>query len=171
MAGKFRKMTDTVSVNLSALFSRAIRQALLAGVAMAVSRTKQDSSNAAAHWMVASRGGRIARPESRRFGKLRDLRGNKSRPGVHPVGRRGDAGINSAKVLKYVREKELREAVDKLVMGRDPETVFYLFNAVGDVKGYDSNAEIAAAGQAAIQEIKRIFEMRMAAGNVRKRFK
>lgn len=171
MAGKFKKLTDTMAMDISALFNRAIRQALIAGVAMAVARTKQDSSNAAAHWMLASKTGKTARPESRRFGKLRDLRGNKSRPGIHPVGRRGDNRANSGTVLKYVREKELREVVDRLVTGRDPETVFYLFNAVGNVERYAANAEIAAAGEAAMQEIKRIFEMRVAAGNVRKSYK
>lgn len=171
MAGKFKKLTDTMAMDISALFNRAIRQALIAGVAMAVARTKQDSSNAAAHWMLASKTGKTARPESRRFGKLRDLRGNKSRAGVHPVGRRGDGGVNSGTVIKYVREKELREVVDRLITGRDPETVFYLFNAVGAVNRYSANAEIAAAGEAAMQEIKRIFEMRVAAGNVRKRYK
>lgn len=169
MAGKFRKLTDTMSVDLGALFSRAIRQALLAGVVMAVNRTHQDSSNAAAHWMIAST--TRSRPASRRFGKLRDLRGNKSRAGTPPVGRRGDRGTNASEVMRFVRDKELREVVDKLVSGRDPDTVFYFFNPLDPTWRYGKNADIAAAGAAAVQEVKRIFDMRVAAGNVRKRYR
>lgn len=167
--GKFARLANQVSVDVGALFNRAIRQALLAGLTMAVSTTKQDSSNAAVHWMIAAEG--RSRPASRKFGRLRDLRESATRPANPPVGKRGDMGKNAAMTLRFVRDKELREVVEKLVAGRDPSTVFYFFNALDPNWRYGENANIDGAAKSAVQEVKRIFENRMAAGQVRKKYK
>lgn len=169
MAKKFARMAQQVSLDLSALFSRAIRQALLAGLVMAVQNTKQDSSNAAAHWLIAAEG--RSRPTTRRFGKLRDLRETSTKPATPPVGRRGDKGKNAALTQRFVRDKELREVIERLVSGRDPAKVFYFFNALDPTWRYGQNANIEGAAQSAVQEVQRIFENRMAAGQVRKKYR
>lgn len=167
--GKFKRQADLYGMDLKELFNRSIRQALIAGITAAITATKQDSSNAAAHWMLAS--AKSSRPGSRKFGKLRDLRGTKLTAPTHPVGYKGDGGKNASEVLKFVRDKEIREVVDKLVSGRDPDTVFYLFNAIQEGTVYGTHANIDAAGQEGLNAIKRIFDKRIEAGNVRKRFR
>ena len=167
--GKFAKQAQELSVDVGALFSRSIRQAILAGLVMAVQVTKHDSSNAAVHWQIAAKG--KSRPSSRRYGTLRDLRQTSTRPGVPPVGRRRDAGKNAALTMRFVRDKELREVVEKLVVGRNPATVFYFFNALDPESEYGHNANIEEAGLSAVQEVQRIFENRMAAGQVRKSYR
>lgn len=169
MAKKFARMADQVSLDIGALFNRAIRQALLAGLVMAVHNTKQDSSNAAVHWMIAAEG--RSRPTTRRFGRLRDLRETASKPATPPVGKRGDGGRNAAMTQRFVRDKELREVIEKMVAGRDPAKVFYFFNALDPNWRYGENANIAAAGKSAVEEVRRIFENRMAAGQVRKKYR
>ena len=167
--GKFADQAKELSVDVGALFSRAIRQAVMAGLVMAVQVTKHDSSNAAVHWQIAAKG--RSRPAARRYGTLRDLRETSTRPGVPPVGRRRDAGKNAALTQRFVRDKELREVVEKLVAGRNPATVFYFFNAIDPETEYGHNANIEAAGLAAVEEVRRIFENRMAAGQVRKSYR
>lgn len=167
--GKFKRQADQYGFDLKELFSRAIRQALIAGLEAAIKGTEQDSSNAAVHWQLASSKG--SRPASRKFGKLRDLRGTKLKAPVKPVGYKDDEGKNAAVVLKFVRDKEIREVVDKLVSGRDPDTMFYLYNAIVDGSAYGDNAKIDDAAKAGLAAVKRIFDNRIAAGNVRKRFR
>lgn len=167
--GKFSALADQVNVDVSALFNRSIRMALLAGLAMAVGVTKHDSSNAAVHWLLAAKA--RSRPASRRYGKLRDLRGTAGRPGVAPVGKRRDGGAHEQAALKFVRDRELREVVDKMVAGRSPETIFYFYNAIDPETQYGENANIGAAGAAAVQEVLRIFQNRVAAGQVRKKYR
>lgn len=169
MGKKFARMADQVSLDIGALFNRAIRQALLAGLVMAVQNTKQDSSNAAAHWMIAAEG--RSRPTTRRFGRLRDLRESATRPATPPVGRRGDGGRNAAMTQRFVRDKELREVIEKMVAGRDPAKIFYFFNALDPTWRYGENANIDGAAKSAVEEVKRIFENRMAAGQVRKKYR
>lgn len=169
MAGKFKTMTDNFSIELNALFSRSIRRALLAGLIMAVQRTKHDSSNAAAHWLIAAKG--KSRPAGRTWGKLRDLRGTSKKSATAPVGKRRDGGKNAALTQRFVRDRELREVVEKLVAGRTPETVFYFYNAVPVDSEYERNANIADAGMSAVQEVARQFTNAVEAGNVRKAFK
>lgn len=169
MGRKFARMADQVSLDIGALFNRAIRQALMAGLVMAVQNTKQDSSNAAVHWMIAAEG--RSRPTTRRFGRLRDLRETASKPATPPVGKRGDGGRNAAMTQRFVRDKELREVIEKMVAGRDPAKVFYFFNALDPNWRYGENANIAAAGKSAVEEVRRIFENRMAAGQVRKKYR
>lgn len=167
--GKFSDQTASLSLDLGAMFSRAIRRALLAGLVMAVQTTKHDSSNAAAHWLIAAKG--KSRPGARTWGKLRDLRGTGTRPATPPVGKRRDAGKNAALTQRFVRDRELREVVEKLVAGRTPETVFYFYNAVEPGTDYGQNAEIEAAASSAVQEVQRQFENAVAAGQVRKKYK
>lgn len=166
MAGKFAKAADKFSVDLGELFNRGIRQALLAGLSEVQRQTKQDSSNAAVHWQLAAKG--RSRPASRRFGKLRDLRGNKSRPGVPPVGRRGDNGINAGATERFVREREIKEVIEKLVAGRRPATVFYFHHPLQPGWRYFENAHIETAGQAALARTIQVLQNRIAAGQARK---
>jgi hypothetical protein len=166
MAGKFAKAADRFSTDLGELFNRSIRQALLSGLAIAIRTTIHDSSNAAVHWQLAAKG--RSRPASRRFGKLRDLRGTNSRPGVPPVGRRGDHGINAAGTERFVREREIKEVIDKLIVGRRPATVFYFHHPLEEDWRYAQNANIQEAGQAAIAETSRVLQNRIAAGQARK---
>lgn len=169
MAGKFRAQADNFSLQLNALFSRSIRRALLAGLVIAVQTTKQDSSNAAAHWLLAAKG--KSRPAARTWGKLRDLRGTSKKTATAPVGKRRDGGKNAALTQRFVRDRELREVVEKLVAGRSPETVFYFYNAVPVDSEYEHNANITEAGMSAVQEVARQFTNAVESGNVRKAFK
>lgn len=169
MAGKFRTMTDNFTLELNAMYSRAIRQALLAGLVMAVQRTKQDSSNAAAHWLIAVKG--KSRPGGRTWGKLRDLRGTANKASVAPVGKRRDGGKNAALAQRFVRDRELREVVEKLVAGRSPETAFYFYNAVPAGSAYEDDAQIAEAGLAAVQEVARRLTNAITTGNIRKSYR
>lgn len=167
MAGKFTKATNQFNIDLGALFNRAIRMALMAGLAMAVRGTKHDSSNAAVHWLLAARG--RSRPAARKYGQLRDLRETSVRPAVFPVGRRRDAGKNAKLAERFVRERELRDVIEKMVAGRTPESIFYFYNAVEGDPEYADNASIEAAGAMAINETIRVMQLRIAAGQARKR--
>lgn len=169
MAGKFKTMTDNFTLELNALFSRSIRRALLAGLIIAVQTTKHDSSNAAAHWLIAAKG--KSRPAGRTWGKLRDLRGTSKKSATAPVGKRRDAGKNAALTQRFVRDRELREVIEKMVAGRTPETVFYFYNAVPVDSEYERNANITDAGMSAVQEVARQFTNAIETGNVRKAFR
>lgn len=166
MAGKFAKAADRFSTDLGELFNRGIRQGLLAGLSEALRETVHDSSNAAVHWQLAAKG--RSRPASRRFGQLRDLRGNKSRPGIPPVGRRGDNGINAGATERFVREREIRDVIEKMVAGRRPATVFYFHHPLQPGWRYAENANIEAAGQAAVARTIQVIQNRIAAGQARK---
>lgn len=166
MAGKFAKQTAQFSVGLGELFNRSIRQALLAGLSMAVASTKHDSSNAAVHWLIAAKS--KSRPGARRYGKLRDLRATSDKPGVPPVGKRRSFGAQEAAAYRFVRERELKEVIDKLVIGRRPVVDFYFYTAIEEGSEYYNNAEIEKAGKAAVGETARIYQNRIAAGQARK---
>lgn len=163
--GEFAKQAAKFNIDLGALFNRAIRVALLSGLAMAVRTTNHDSSNAAVHWMIASV--RRSRPESRKFGKLRDLR-QTARESNPPVGSRRSYGKNRALTERFVRDREIKDVLDKMVVGRKPESIFYFFNALDPNWRYGVNANIDAAGRAALEEVKRVYDRRIAAGNSRK---
>lgn len=167
--GKFSDQTTSLSLDLGTLFSRAIRRALLAGLVMAVHTTKHDSSNAAAHWLISAKG--RSRPGARSWGKLRDLRGTSTRPATPPVGKRRSYGAQQIATEKFVRDRELREVVDKLVAGRSPETVFFFYNAIEPSSDYGQNAEIGAAASAAVEEVQRQFMNAIQSGQVRKRYR
>jgi hypothetical protein len=174
--GKFAAEAMRFQVDLHELFNRAIRQALMAGLTAAVNKTKQDSSNAAAHWTIKVRGQQ--RSGGRAWSRLRDLRetrtGGKKSPGV---GRRRDAGKNRQAVLTLVRDRELRDVVNKFVSGRSPSTIFSFFNPIEEGSDYWDFIEtsdlpgltLSEAGQLAVERVQDILAKRIAAGQTRKR--
>ena len=170
MAGskKFSDEANRMADFVGQLFNRAIRSALLEGLEAAVRATKHDSSNAAAHWMLA--GESKSRPWQRRLGKIRDLRGTKSgRAATPPVGFRRDDGKNLPATVRFVRERELKEVLDALVEGHHPEFRFYFYNAVGADENYSTNANIDEAGKEAVKRVLAAAARRIIAGNTRKR--
>lgn len=167
--GKFADQATSLSLDLGAVFSRSIRRALLAGLNMAVQRTHHDSSNAAAHWLIA--GKTKSRPSSRKWGKLRDLRATSTRPGTPPVGKRRSYGINQIAAQRFVRDRELKDVVDKLVAGRNPETIFYFYNAIDPTSEYGQNADIGSAASAAVEEVQRVFMQAIESGQIRKKYR
>lgn len=155
-----------VSDYLGQLFSRSIRAALIKGLEAATRATYQDSSQAAAHWMLA---GSKSRPRGRKpYGKLTYARGSTNKAPLLPVGYRGDKGANSEAVVKFVSVRELDQVVSKLVAGRSPEFKFYLYNAVGDVNEYSTNAKIDAAGQEGVRVVIEEAERQIQRENTRK---
>lgn len=169
MAGskKFADQANRMADAVGQLFNRAIRSALLEGLEAAIRATKHDSSNAAAHWMLA--GESKSRPWQRRLGRVRDLRGTKGgRAPVAPVGFRRDNGKNLPATVRFVRERELKEVLDDLVAGRRPEFRFYFYNAVGAEQDYATNANIDEAGNEAVSRTLAAAQRRIVAGNTRK---
>lgn len=167
--GNFSKEAAKFEVDLGALFNRAIRQALVAGLATAVRETKQDSSNAAAHWTIKVKG--ASRTAGRAWTRLRDMRHTKDRKRTAPVGKRRDLGIHRTEAVTVVRDRELKDVIDKFVAGRKPSTLFSFFNPIDLESDYGKNLEgsLTTAGNAAVEEVQRIFQNRMAAGQTRKR--
>lgn len=154
-----------VSDYLSQVFSRSIRAALIKGLEAATRATYQDSSQAAAHWMLA---GSKSRPVARKLGKLTYLRGSPNKAPIAPVGYRGDRGAHAEATVKFVSVRELKAVVEKLVAGRSPEFRFYLYNAVGDVERYSANAHIDAAGEEGVRVIIAEAERQIQRENTRK---
>ncbi|MCY1362839.1 hypothetical protein D9M71_494100 [compost metagenome] len=170
---RFEAYGEQVGDYVGQLFTRAIQGALLDGLEMAVKATFHDSSNAAAHWMLAGADGNKSRPWQRKLGRITDMRGTlgirgPARSPVFPVGYQGDEGINEGDTVKFVRQRELAEVIHKLVTGRKPEFRFYLFNAVGGDENYAGNANIEQAGQAGLDRILASATRRIAAGQTRK---
>lgn len=166
MAGKFAKEASRFNLDLGALFNRSIRAALLAGLEVAVKSTYHDSSNAAVHWAILAVGSRIGR--GRKIGRINDFRGTNSRSPVLPVGYRDDAGENAVVTLRYVRDRELREVVDRLVAGRHPSTKFFFNHPLETDSVYAARADIEQAGQSALAATEKVFLARIAAGQSRK---
>lgn len=174
--GKFSDQAQRFQVDLHDLFNRAIRQALLAGLTAAVNQTKQDSSNAAAHWTIKVKGQQ--RSGGRAWSRLRDMRetstGGKRAPGI---GRRRDGGKNRQAVLTMVRDRELRDVINKFVSGRSPSTIFSFFNPIEEGSDYADFIDISKlpgltlseAGQLAVERVHDILAKRIAAGQTRKR--
>lgn len=176
--GKFSKQAAKFEVDLGALFNRAIRQALLSGLAMAVRTThstdaksknkgSQDSSNSAAHWTIKAKG--VTRTSGRAWTRLRDLRHTSTRARTGSIGRRRDKGINKDATISFVRDREMRDVVEKFVSGRSPTTVFSFFNPIDESSEYGERLNLSEAGQAAVEEVHRIFRNRINAGQARKR--
>ena len=179
MAGKFKQQAEAYSINLSQLFTRSIRASLVAGITAATKETAQDSSNAAAHWLlaVAGAGKRSLGP----WGRLRDLRGRRARKGgkngkggkrakkpTYPVGYREDKGKNRGATLEFVRERALKDVIDSMVTGRRPASKFFLYNAAGGNEQYEINAGIDAAGKEGLLAVERVLARQVAAGRTRK---
>lgn len=181
--GRFEEEAERAVVDLTRLFNRSIRAALVVGLVTAVRATKHDSSNAAAHWMVAADNGSKSRPWSRKTGKINDFRGTKgsattdARAPVAPVGYRRDGGKHAAATVRFVRERELAEVINRLVQGRHPEGKFYFYHplaagaeseAVDDVGLYAERAHVEEAGNSAVEATAQAFHRNLMAGNVRK---
>lgn len=194
MGKKFADEAMRFEVDLGQLFIRAIRQALVAGLAMAVRTTaavgkpeedsetpkggkkkrnrgtkkgEQDSSNSAAHWTIKARG--KTRTAGRAWLKLRDLRMTKTRKRTGPIGRRGDGGIHRKATIEFVRGRELKDVIDKFVAGRQPSFDFTFFNPIEESSEYGQNINLAEAGKAAVEETHRVLNLRIEAGKTRKR--
>lgn len=185
--GKFAALADATVMDISALFNRSIRAALVAGLVTAIRTTRHDSSNAAVHWMVASDNGNRSRPWARKTGKINDFRGTKGGRGeegprapVAPVGYRRDNGKNFTATLRFVRERELKEVINRLVQGRHPEGRFYFYHplaegmqsedsGIDDLDLYQERAKIQEAGESAVAAVGQVFQRNILAGNVRKR--
>jgi len=159
---------EAMSNYVGQLFVRAIRTALLRGIEAAVKATKHDSSQAAAHWLIAGADGRSSRPWQRKLGRLTYLRGGVNRAPMAPVGYRHDEGKNAAATVKFVSQKELNEVINQLVSGRRPEFRFYLYNAVGEVEAYSARAGIDHAGEVGVAEVIKEAEKQIALENTRK---
>lgn len=173
--GKFSDAAQRFQVDLHELFNRAIRQALLAGLTLAVSQTKQDSSNAAAHWTIKVRGQQ--RSGGRAWTRLRDMRETQARRKAPGVGKRRDEGRNAAAALSMVRDRELRDVINKFVSGRSPSTIFSFFNPIEEGSEYSDSIDgstlkgmtLSEAGQAAVERVQDILQKRIIAGQTRKR--
>lgn len=165
---QFTKEMSKLGDYLNQLFNRSIQAGLLRGLDTAVAETKHDSSQAAAHWMLAGADGRSSRPWQRKLGKLTYLRGTAVRAPIAPVGYRGDSGSHTSETIKFVHQRELNEVIKQLVAGRRPEFRFYLYNAVGEVDAYAIRARIDAAGNSGIDAVVRYAEAQFNAMNTRK---
>lgn len=159
---QFEDQANAIGDYLGQLFVRSIRAGMLRGLASAVATTKHDSSQAGMHWMIAGVDSKTSRPWSRKYGRLQYIKGQA------PVGLRGSGGAQQAAVQKFVLDRELTEVLDKLVSGRRPEFKLYFYNAVGEVDRYAKNAQIDAAGFAAVIETIRYAEAQFTAANTRK---
>jgi len=165
---QFQDQMQAMSDSLSQLFVRSIKTAMIRGLDVAVEETKQDSSNAAAHWMIAGTDSSTSRPWSRKLGKIQDMRGTSTRAPLYPVGYRRDQRGSSPETVKFVHQRELAEVLNKLVAGRSPEFKFYFYNAVGDNPEYAGNANLEAAGTAAAARVVEEANKLITAGNTRK---
>lgn len=180
--GKYSSKADLMAENISAVFNRAMRLSLRAGIAAAVNATVHDSSNAAYHWMVAAVG--KSRPASRTLGNLRDLRYTKgvigeARPKQGTVGLNGAGGRNKNATINAVRTRETVEVINRVIAGRNPPGRFYLYNALyerrsveyteKELKAYAINTRIDKAGEAGVKAISEAFDRYLKNGMMRKR--
>lgn len=182
--GRHRKATEKLCEDLTELTNKAIKDALKAGMETAVLATHQDSSNAAAHWIIVPIG---ERPRSPWF-TARDLRagGNAKRRKVikHRLFKKAGDGVVGAvgedrtyskpemtkKVASYVKEREVREVLDRVLVGRKTAVRKYmLYNAIqennlgktidGNSEAYIRNANLDKAGkQAKLMILTKAFE-------------
>lgn len=80
--------------------------------------------------------------------------------------------------INAVRAREQSEVIDKVVAGRNVSGSYYFYHGlvtgktdISNYKEYYENANIEAAGQAAVQAVKERFMQEVARGNVRARFR
>lgn len=187
MAGKFEKQADLLMQDIENLFNRQLRRSLRAALRAAIRTTEQDSSNAAAHWMIAEN--RYSRPRQRAEGTVRDLRGRKGgrkvsggvtspSPGKNGVGLRGDKGKNRTQVLNTVMAREEGAVISRYAKGSKPARVYTLFH--GTIEGlgvpysasalaqYAARANIQAAGEAGVAAFMEAMTRYTAEGKVRR---
>lgn len=144
-------------------YVESIRVATNQGIRETVNKTFQDSSNAAAHWMVGVEG---SRPSSRKdngqaIGRGADMRGTSNSPPKHPmVGYRGDEGSNSHAVFKYVPGREFESVIGKFIRGAKPRIDVYFFNALADEKfgDYAARANLQEAAELGLQRMIDVFK-------------
>lgn len=154
------------------MFVGSIREGLTQGLKTAVEATKQDSSNAAVHWMVGVTGRSTA--SSRMLGKKEnlDLRETKGRGKLHPlIGFRGEGRDNTGtavEVNRSVLDREIRTIINKYAAGQKPETKFYFYNRVGEDSEYADSARIAKAGAEGVARTAEIFQREINLGNTRR---
>lgn len=182
--GRHRIATEKLCEDLTELTNKAIKDALKAGLETAVLATHQDSSNAAAHWIIVPIG---ERPRSPWF-TARDLRagGNAKRRKVikHRLFKKDSEGVVGSvgedrtyskpemtkKVASYVKEREVREVLDRVLVGRKTAVRKYmLYNAIlennlgktidGNSEAYARNANLTEAGkQASLMVLTKVVE-------------
>ena len=172
MSNKFQLQGAMIAEEMKFLAIAAIRESVTAWLAVAVSSTLNDSSNAATHWQVgftsASGGGR--RPAATKLGKgPLDFRPRKQGGGPkhsldgsenHVTYRGSKRIVTPPAVLASVLEREINSAISKL-SGSYAPTSIYFFNSVGNVSPYAKAALLEEAGQAAIAETLQAFEYYM----------
>lgn len=135
---------------LENLVVEAIRVGVTEGFEEAVHRTHQDSSNAAAHWMVGITGKSI--PRNRKYGHVRDDRNT----GNALIGKRGEDRSNSrpglaTQVADAIVQREMATVIAKYIRGHKPATKIYFYNAVMDIDPYQKRAGIEEAGKAGVE--------------------
>lgn len=148
----------------------SLREAIKEGLDVAMYHTVQDSSNAAYHWQVGL-SPRLSVPAATKLGRsMGDYRGQS------PVGVRGAGGSHRNSVRAAVIQREIDGVVNTKVKGNHPPTAIYLYNIVGDMTGdpgnglpYSVNANIQAAGTAAINAMISRFHENYKQGKVLKR--
>lgn len=166
MARKFAQQADLLAESVNQLFVAAVRRGIMKGFQAAVENTVQDSSNAAAHWMIGVRGkGNVY---GRKFGSLKDLRGK----GDAIVGSQGDKRDSTAAAsaaVEAIVSRELDTVVNRYVRGQTPALEFFYYNAVASDDKYDKRAGVSDAGTYAVTEAMAQFEREIRLGNTRKR--
>lgn len=167
---KFSIAAEDLNSTIKYMFVGAIRRGVTEGFDVAVRFTRQDSSNAATHWLIGVQGKSNA--ASRVLGKPSDLRATKSGGVKHPlVGYRGehrtDSGASAA-ISDAIVEREVNTIINVYAKGISPETGFYYFNALGESGEYAENADINFAGEQALAAAVAVFEREMSVANVRR---
>lgn len=161
-------MAADLNRSIELMLVGSIREGIKMGFAETLRLTKQDSSNAAVHWMVSVTG--KSYPSSRVRGTFRDLRETNSGGSIHPlVGRRGEnrgTGAMAQEVVNQILDSEFTNIIAKYAAGQLPDTGFYFYTAVeGD---YAENAEIVSAGKAGIKLAVVEFERLVREGKTRR---
>lgn len=173
MSKKYSAYTDELADSILQMFVGAMRQGLKRGIRAAAGATQQDSANAAVHWLVGVDG--ASRADNRMLGRKEniDLRATKARGKRHPlVGLRGEKRGRGGSGVEEITEREFDLIISRYAKGNNPHTKFYLYNVIGDVKGYSDSdhADIMAAGEAGLTAIKEYFESQIDARKVRSRY-
>lgn len=166
MAGKFSRQADQFTLYIGELFNRSMRKALRNGLETAVRETKHDSSNAGYHWLLAAK---QSRPASRKEGQLKDLRETKDRPRTPPVGKRRAGGAHKEETVTFVLNRETEKTLGKYLAGRRPAALWSFYTSVGTNEIYAENAQVEAAGTAAVAKVVEVMEAEIKKGNARKR--
>ena len=168
---KFSLAAADLTDALKQQFVAALRKGVADGFETVVHATKQDSSNAAVHWMIGTE--EHSRASSRTLGKPTDLRATRKHGPKHPwVGRRGEKrGMTGAgiRIADQVVAREVRLIVDRWLAGHTPDTSIYYYNALMSIDRYAAHAELKEAAQAGIERAIASFEREVREGRTRQR--